>query len=289
MPRTEYFSALSSVSVRQLVSNDQEEVLAFLSERPLHTVAMAGFIRDNGVVSPLNRGTFYGCRNLMGQLEGVALIGHAILMETRSDSALEAFVEIAEKCTTAHMIMGEQQRLAEFWSYYSEAGQEMRLACRELLFELRWPIEVREEVPDLRLATPDELELVMPVQAEALEESGVNPMERDLQGFRQRCLRRIQMGRTWVSVQNGRLLFKAEVVAETPEVTYLEGVWVSPDDRRRGYGLRCASQLARNLLSRSQSLCLLINETKTEAHSFYQKAGYKLAGVYDTIFVQNQA
>jgi hypothetical protein len=35
----------------------EAEVLDFLSERPLHTVAMTGFIRDNGLVSELNRGT----------------------------------------------------------------------------------------------------------------------------------------------------------------------------------------------------------------------------------------
>lgn len=39
------------------------EALAFLAERPLHTAILAGFIRDNGVVNTLNRGTFYGCRD----------------------------------------------------------------------------------------------------------------------------------------------------------------------------------------------------------------------------------
>src|SRR6185436_12983053 len=65
-----------SVAVTELTEDDRNEVFAFLAERPLHTVAMAGFIRDNGFDSPHNRGTFYGCRNSEGRLEGVALIGH---------------------------------------------------------------------------------------------------------------------------------------------------------------------------------------------------------------------
>ena len=63
-----------------LTQEFEAEVLDFLSERSMHTVTMAGFIRDNGLVSDLNRGTFYSCRNLQGKLEGVALIGQAMLV-----------------------------------------------------------------------------------------------------------------------------------------------------------------------------------------------------------------
>ena len=35
----------------------EAEALAFLAAEPLHNVYMSGFIRDNGLVSPLNRGT----------------------------------------------------------------------------------------------------------------------------------------------------------------------------------------------------------------------------------------
>ena len=274
------------VSTVRLTNEHKTEVLEFLAQRPLHTVALVGFIRDNGLVSPLNRGTFYGCRNRQGQIEGIALIGHATLMETATDRALEAFAELAQKCTTAHMIMGEKQRIDDFWNYYSECGQEIRLACRELLFELRWPIEVHKEASGLRPATLEDLELVMPVQAQlALAESGVNPLEKDPQGFRQRCARRIEQGRTWIWVDGGKLLFKAEVVSETPEVIYLEGVWVNPSLRGQRLGLRCMSQLAQNLLSHTQSLCLLVNETNTAAQLFYKRAGYKLRGIYDTIFL----
>lgn len=282
------FPAISASKVRtELLHAEQEtEVLNFLAQRPLHTVTLVGFIRDNGLVSPLNRGTFYGCRNRKGELEGVALIGHATLLETTTDRALEAFAEIAQKQPGTHMIMGEQQRIDEFWSYYSEGGQEMRLACRELLFELRCPIEVREEIPGLRLATLDDLDLIMPVHAQmAFDESGVNPLERDPEGFRKRCARRIEQGRTWVMIEDGQLAFKADIISDTPAVTYLEGVWTAQERRGQGFSLRCLSQLARTLLSRTQSICLLVNEQNQAAHYLYKRAGYKLRGIYDSIFL----
>ncbi len=279
---------LSAVEVNtvQLTNEDKAEALTFLAQRPLHTVALVGFIVDNGLVSPLNRGTFYGCRNLKGQLEGIALIGHATLMETTTDRALEAFADLARECTTAHLIMGEKQRIDDFWSHYSEGGQDIRLVCRELLFELCWPIEVHEEVSGLRPATLEDLELVIPIHAQlAMAESGLNPLEKDAQGFRERCARRIEQGRTRVWIEEGELIFKAEVVSENAEVTYLEGIWVNPSVRGQHLGLRCMSQLAQNLLSHTKSLCLLVNDTNMAAQLLYKKAGYKLRSVYDTIFL----
>jgi ribosomal protein S18 acetylase RimI-like enzyme len=279
---------LAEAQTTRLSNQDEAEVLEFLARRPLHTVTMVGFIRDNGLVSPLNRGTFYCCRNRKGEIEGIALIGHATLLETTTERAVEAFADLARQCTNAHLIMGEQQRVEDFLNYYANGGQELRLACRELLFELRWPIEANQGISELHQATLEDLDLVMPVHAElALAESGVNPLEKDPEGFRQRCARRIKQGRTWVVVDsNGELTFKAEVVSESSEVTYLEGIWINPKTRRQGLGRRCMFQLAQNLLSSTKSLCLLVNETNTTAQHFYQKAGYRIRGAYDSIFLK---
>lgn len=282
----ELASALNSVDVKRLANGDIPEVLEFLSQRPIHTVAMMSLIRDNGIVSPFNRGTFYGCRDLKGQLEGVALVGHATLMETVSDRALAALAEVAREYPNTHMIMGEKERVAEFWSHYSKAGHWQRLACREWLFELSWPIEAREPVVELRLARAEELDLVMPVQAElAFSESGVNPIEIDPKGFRERCLRRIEQGRTWVVVENGSLVFKADVISKTPEVIYLEGIWLREDRRNQNAGTRFMSELMRRLLEETKSICLLVNETNEWAQSFYRKCGFHFRATYETVFL----
>jgi RimJ/RimL family protein N-acetyltransferase len=279
--------AVGQLQVSLLGEEHLAEVLEFLSERPIHTVTMAGFIRDNGMVSEHHRGSFYGCRAAGGRLEGVGLIGHATLLETRTDRALATLAQKAQAQTSTHMIMGEQEGIAEFWSYYADDGQEMRLACRELLFELKPPIEVHKEMFKLRSATAADLELIIPPQAQmAFEESGINPLEVDPEGFRRRCLRRIECGRTWVLVEQGKLLFKAEIVSDTPEVNYLEGIHVAPDERGKGHGRRCLSQLTRMLFLRTRSVCILVNERNTAAHAFYRRAGFKFRGVYDTIFLE---
>jgi hypothetical protein len=63
---------MEACAVSELCRTDEREVMEFLSARPLHTAFMAGLIRDNGLLSPQNRGSLYGSRNRLGQLEGVA-------------------------------------------------------------------------------------------------------------------------------------------------------------------------------------------------------------------------
>lgn len=277
----------TSLTTHLLTDGHRAEVLSFLAERPLHTVVMSGFIRDNGVESTFNRGKFYGCRNAQGELEGVALIGHAMFVDVRSYAALRVFARLAQGCRAAHMIMGEQEKIEHFWNYYSEGGQSPRLFCREVLFEQRWPVEALETVPNLRPATLDDLLLVMPVHAAlAYEESGINPLETDPEGFRLRCERRIEQGRVWVWVERGQLIFKADIISETPDVIYLEGVYVDLTERGRGYGSRCLSQMARQLLQRTDALTLLVNQEHQGALAFFQKIGFRRRGFYDTIFLK---
>ena len=290
MTETQYLpEARVAVTVDQLTEGERNEVLVFLLERPVHTVCMVGLIRDNGIVSEHNRGTFYACRNSEGRLEGVALIGHATLVEARTRRAVAEFAQAAQAHPGTHMILGEVERVEEFWGHYSDEGQEMRLACREMLFQARRHVEVKEEVEGLRRATPEDLDLIAPVHAAMAEaESGTNPLETDAAGFRARCLRRIRRGRVWVLVREGRLLFKADVQADTPDTVYLEGVWVAPQVRGTGLGRRCLSQLCCDLLARTRSVCVLVNEENRQAHSFYRMCGFKLRGVYDTIFLERR-
>ena len=278
-----------TVTMDQLTEAERAEVVAFLAERPIHTVVMAGLIRDNGLVSEHNRGTFYACRNSEGRLEGVALMGHATLVEARTRQAMEAFALTAQLCARKHMIIGELERVEEFWNSYADEGQPMRLACRELLFESRGRMQVRDEVEGLRLATVDDLDLIVPVHAGLAEsESGIDPLAVDPEGFRKRCRRRIEKGRVWVLTDNDWLIFKADVQADTPDVIYLEGVYVNPAERGRGIGRRCLTQLSQHLLTRTRSICLLVNEENEKAHVFYRLCGYKLRGVYDTIFLEQK-
>jgi predicted GNAT family acetyltransferase len=207
-------------------------------------------------------------------------------MEVLTDRATKAFAEKAQSHAGTHLILCEENRIEKFWSFYATPGQQMRRASRQLLFELRWPIEVSKHDSNLRLATSQDLNLLIPVHAEmALDQSGTDPRSVDPKGFEDRYSRRISRGRTWVVVENGVLIFKAEVVSQTPETAYIEGVWVNPSVRRQGRGRSCLAQLSKMLLWRTKSLCMTVNDEHEVAQAFVKKSGYHLRSVYDSIFL----
>jgi predicted GNAT family acetyltransferase len=280
-------AAINAMPAMFLNDSSKPEVLDFLEERPTQTAMLSGLIHDNGLRSDFNRGDFFGCRNEHGELEGVALIGHATLFEARSERALYSLANRAQNCAGTHMLMGEQDGVQMFWEFYAGRQAQMRQSCREHLLELRLPVELSDEVRGLRLATPDDLDAILPIHARmACEESGVNPLDIDREGFRRRYLRRIQKQRSWVWMDSGTVVFKAEVVSQTPHVAYLEGVWVNSDTRSQGRGTNCVLQLSKHLLSRSDSVCLFVNEDNKSALRFYERMGFKDKENFDTIFLQ---
>ena len=273
--------------VSELTESDRTEVLAFLQRRPVHTVVMTSFIYDNGLVSPANRGKFYAYRNAAGALEGVALIGHTTLVECHSDEALTALALKARQSETPiKIMMSDGNSIEYFWQYYSGDQHEPRLVCEERLFEIKFPVIVREPVENLRLATEADLLPVAEAHAEiAFLESGVNPLEKDRSGYLERVARRINQNRVWVVFDGETLVFQTQIVAETNDVMYLEGVYVNAEYRGRGIGANCLSQLSRTLLEKVDYVCLLSNVEFRDAHKAYAKAGFKSKDCCVTMFV----
>lgn len=283
------FALPPTIEVEVLRGEHEVEVLDFLAADPLSSFVMASWIKDNGLVSPLNRGTFYACRDARKELEGVALIGHITLFEAVSNSALAAFAGLARGCKSVRTILGPEDKVNRFLVHYADADSHTLAAHRQLLFEQRSRSSAKP-VAELRRATQAELSLIVPVHAAmAIEQTGIDPLATDREGFRERCLRRIQQGRVWVCVEDQQLTFKADVIADLTDVAYLEGIYVSPGMRGSGYGARCLRELTNRLLSHARSVCVLAREENESAQSCYRSAGYKFRDYYKTLLVRRTA
>lgn len=263
----------------------EEHILSALSSNSLTNVIMAGFIRDNGFINPLNRGKFYTCRDEENRVEGVALIGHTILFEAYTDRAIQTFASLARRESATHLLMGEHNAVERFWSYYSSKDQSPRLVCPILFLERREPFAEQGEVTGLRPARREDLEHVVQAQAAmAFEVSGVDPLKKDPAGFRERYLRRIEKNRVWILIENGQLIFKADIIADTPQASYIEGIYVRAEERGKGLGRRCVRDLGRILLKRTNALYLFVEDQSTRTKSFYLSLGFNVAGHYDLLY-----
>lgn len=276
---------LSKVAL--LTNRETAEVLAFLKVRPVHTVVMTSFINDNGIESELNRGKYYGYRGHNGSLEGVALIGHSTLVEARSDAALRTLAHVARTSETPiHLIMSSGTAAEAFWQHMMDGLTEPRLKCTEALFDVSFPFAVQTTMRELKNADMSHLNAVAEAQAEvAFIECGVDPMANDREGFLKRVARRIEQNRIFVVTDGDELVFKADIIAETDDCVYLEGVYVSEQYRGQGIGSECLAALTLQLLDRAEHVCMLSNVEFKNAHRSFVKAGFRNTDQCTTLFV----
>ena len=278
-------AATAPLVVTPLAAGTEDEVLSALSAQSLTNVIMSGFIRDNGLASPLNRGRFYACRNERDKLEGIALIGHTILFEAFNEGAIQAFAAVAHQVASPHLLMGDHNAVQRFWNYYAGKEQSPRLLHPVIFLQRREPFKEHHPIPGLRQAMREDLKHVIIAQAAmALETSGVDPLKKDPTGFRERYLRRIEKKRVWVLMKDGRLIFKTDVIAETPEATYIEGVYVTPEERGKGLGRNCLLGLGRLFLERTKAIYLFVEHENRQVWSFYANLGFSDGGRYDLLY-----
>jgi uncharacterized protein len=181
------------------------------------------------------------------------------------------------------MLIGDERAVSELW----EAARSVLPPPREdrpgqPVYELR---ELPEDgATGLRAATDADLDLLVPVCAATHEEElGVDPLGRDPEGFRRRTLGQIQEGRSWLWVEDGTILFKAEASAWTPSAVQLQQVWVDPPVRRRGYGKRGLRELCRLLLRETPAVCLFVRSENEPAIRLYESIGMVQTGTYRSV------
>jgi uncharacterized protein len=136
----------------------------------------------------------------------------------------------------------------------------------------------------LREATQDDFDLLLPASAATHEgEIGIDPMVTDAEGFRRRTRQQIDERRSWVWIEDGRILFKAEASAWTPHAVQLQQVWVDPELRNLGYGRRGLRDLIRLLLDRVPCVCLFVRADNPAAIRLYEAVGMERVGSYRSL------
>jgi predicted GNAT family acetyltransferase len=171
------------------------------------------------------------------------------------------------------MLIGEERAVGELWNAASHLLPEPR--------EDRpgQPVYRLDEPPkpggtELRPATPDDFDLLLPACAAAHEaEIGVDPRDRDDQGFRWRTRSQIDERRSWIWRDGDTILFKAEASAWTPSAVQLQQVWVDPPVRNCGYAQRGMRDLCRLLLQLVPTVCLFVRRENHPAIRVYERIG----------------
>ena len=132
--------------------------------------------------------------------------------------------------------------------------------------------------PGGRRVRLDELDILLPASiAMFTEEVGVSPLAGDGgASYRARVAELVRSGRAFARIEDGRVVFKAEVGAATPQACQVQGVWVRPEYRGRGLaapGMAAVVDLARESISPVVSL--YVNDFNTPARADLQARGLR--------------
>jgi ribosomal protein S18 acetylase RimI-like enzyme len=250
-----------------------DQILSFCGEDPVERV----FLED---VARRGLGRFSGVAR-EGRLRALCHLGANVVP---SGERCGAFADAAI-ASRARMVIGEERAVGELWTAVrGRMGVPRDDRPGQPVYELSEPPEDGET--GLRLATLDDLELLVPACAAAhREEIGIDPLVRDPYGFRWRTRSQIEEGRSWLWVADGEILFKAEASAWTPSAVQLQQVWTDPGARGRGYAARALRDLIRLLLLDAPIVCLFVRPENAPAIRLYERVGMRQTGTYRSILL----
>jgi len=136
------------------------------------------------------------------------------------------------------------------------------------------------DLKESRYSTTRDLDALVPACAAMhKEEVGIDPLDRDAVGYRERIRELVEKKRSIVRIVNGRIAAKCEFSAVTPDAIQLMGVWTDPALRRRGLGRALLREVCGHLARKGKSVTLFVNDFNQPAIALYESLGFRQIGV----------
>jgi len=271
---------------RPLVDRDRAAALEICAEDPVANVFVESRIRAFGVDSGRLGAQLWGF-DQAGRLEALCYAGANLVPVQATPTAIAAFADRAlrqgRRCSS---LVGPSAAVRELWGIlrpYWGPARDVRGAQPLMAIDTA-PLVAPD--PAVRRVRLDELDLLLPASiAMFTEEVGVSPLAGDGgASYRARVSELIRAGRAFARIEDGKVIFKAEVGAATTRVCQVQGVWVRPDYRGRGLaapGMAAVVELAR--ASISPVVSLYVNDFNTPARATYLRAGFNEVGEFMSV------
>jgi predicted GNAT family acetyltransferase len=272
--------------VRLLGSDDLDEFLALTAQDPVVNVFADYRARTTRLEPRWLGGEMWG-RYCDGDLVAACHVGANLVPVQCTPEDARAFGErAAKRGRVPSTILGPHEAVAAIWETVSPRwGRPRDIRWRQPHLALEGPPAVAPD-PLVRTTVRQDLDLLYPAcVAMHTEEVGVSPEVgggADL--YRARTLQLIGRGWSFARIDDGEVVFKAEVSCVTPYAAQVQGVWVPP--ARRGQGLATAgmasvAESVRRHLARTVSL--YVNEWNAPARAAYARVGFVETARFATI------
>jgi hypothetical protein len=275
-----------SDQARLLDDRDRAAALELCAADPVANVFVESRIRSFGL-DPGRLGTQVWGFDQGGKLASLCYGGANLVPVQASSAAVAAFAERAlrqgRRCSS---IVGTSASVTELWDLLRPYwGPARDVRASQPLMAIEGPSPVAAD-PAVRRVRGDETDILLPASiAMFTEEVGISPLIGDGgASYRARVSELVRSGRAFARIEDGQVIFKAEVGAATPQACQVQGVWVHPDYRGRGLaapGMATVVALAR--ASISPIVSLYVNDFNTAGRATYRRAGFREVGEFMSV------
>ncbi|WP_024796730.1 GNAT family N-acetyltransferase [Tomitella biformata] len=260
-------------------------VLRGLDTDPIATCMVAARVQRHGLSPTAIRGELWS-RGAVGRslcFSGgnlVPLWGKREDLHTFADRALRH----PRRCSA---IVGRTELAIPLWEQLaSEWGPPREVRPEQPLLALSGPPRIE---PDLRVRQVRAAELepyLAAATAMFIEEVGVDPRAHDGgAAYRDRIRGIIASGAAWARFEDGEVVFKAEIGAQSDQVSQINGVWVSPQLRGGGLGTAGTATIAQAIQREGRVPSLYVNAYNHAARRSYEKIGFTQVATFSTILI----
>lgn len=272
--------------VRALTEDDLPEFLALAAKDPVVNVFVDYRARTTNLDRRWLGGEVWG-RFVRGRLVSACHAGANLVPVQAGPDDVAAFAERALGVRrSVSTIVGPADAVDRLWSLVAdEWGHPREVRRRQPHLELANDPAVEPD-PLVRRTERADLDVVYPAcVAMYTEEVGLSPEDgggRDL--YRARVSQLIARGWQFARIEDGRVVFKAEVACASPYAAQVQGVYVDP--ARRGEGLATRGMAAVARLVRAEIapvVSLYVNDYNRPARRAYEKAGFVETARFSTI------
>ena len=271
-------------SVRLLAEDDFRGALEFLQRDPLINVYLISRLLEERLLAGAQIAVvrYNGAIVLVTSLAtNIVLAEDPSISREITQSALSLIAErILARMLPVRAIISPAHLVEHLWNNLrSRLDPPTVVRLNQPVYALR----KRVDYPDLgkaRYATMRDLEQLVPACAAMhKEEVGIDPLERDAAGYRERIRELIEKRRSVVRIAEGRIASKCEYSAVTSDAVQLMGVWTHPQMRRRGLSLELLREVCGHLGRRDKTVTLFVNDFNTPAIALYESLGFRRIGL----------
>ena len=139
----------------------------------------------------------------------------------------------------------------------------------------------------VRLVTHADLDVYFPAAVEMfIGEIGVDPRAEDGgRSYRRRLSSLIAARRVFAKFDGPRVVFKAEIGSLSRRVGQIQGIWVDPEYRGRGYGVAGTAAVVAAIARQGRIASLYVNGYNEAARATYQRVGFEQVGTFATVLI----